>query len=181
MKEISMHILDIVMNSINAKATLVEVCIVDSKKINRLKISIKDNGVGMSSEMVKKAEDTFFTTRTTRKVGLGIPMFKESCERCNGSFNIQSKIGEGTLVECTYERDNIDRIPLGNMGDTIMAIIVSLRNCELLYTHITDIGTFILNTSQIRELLGERSIEDNEILLWIREYVNENIQTITFI
>ena len=181
MKEISMHILDIVMNSINAKATSIEVCIEDSKKLNRLEISIKDNGVGMNSEIAKKVEDPFFTTRTTRKVGLGIPMLKESCERCNGSFNIQSKVGEGTLIKCTYERNNIDRAPLGNMGDTIMAIIGSLESCELLYRHITDGGTFVLNTREIRELLDGGSIKDNEVLLWIREYVNENIQNITTI
>ena len=109
MKEISMHILDIVMNSVRAEATLIEINIEDSKKLNRLKISVKDNGMGMSDEMVKKVEDPFFTTRTTRKVGLGIPMLKDNCERCNGSFKIQSREREGTLIECDFERNNIDR------------------------------------------------------------------------
>lgn len=178
MKEISMHILDIAMNSIRAKSTLIEINIEDSKELNRLKISIKDNGKGMTSEMIKKVEDPFFTTRTTRKVGLGIPMLKESCERCNGFFNIQSSVGKGTLIECDFERDNIDRAPLGNMGDTIMAIIGALEDCELSYRHTTDNKAFVLNTSDIKELLGGGSIKDNEILLWIKEYVNENIENL---
>lgn len=181
MKEISMHILDIVMNSVKAKATLIEINIEDSIKYNRLKIAIKDNGVGMSSEMTKHATDPFFTTRTTRKVGLGIPMLKEACERCNGSFHINSEIGEGTLIECHFERNNIDRAPLGNMGDTIMTIINSLESCELLYKHKTDEDTFILNTAEIKELLNGSNIKDNEVMLWIKEYVNENIRSITTI
>jgi hypothetical protein len=181
MKEISMHILDIVMNSVKAKATLIEINIEDSIKYNRLKIAIKDNGIGMSSEMTKHATDPFFTTRTTRKVGLGIPMLKEACERCNGSFHINSEIGEGTLIECHFERNNIDRSPLGNMGDTIMTIINSLEKCELLYKHKTDEDTFILNTAEIKELLNGSNIKDNEVMLWIKEYVNENIRSITTI
>ncbi len=181
MKEISMHILDIVMNSVNANATMIEIFIEDSIKNNRLKVAIKDNGIGMSSEMTKKVTDPFFTTRTTRKVGLGIPMLKENCERCNGSFNISSKIGEGTLVECCFERNNIDRAPLGNIGDTIMTIINSLESCELIYKHETDRGVFILNTVEIKEILNGGNIKDSDIMLWIKEYVNENIRSITTI
>lgn len=179
MKEISMHILDIVMNSVKAKATLIELFIEDSDKNNRLKISIKDNGVGMGSEMLNHVTDPFFTTRTTRKVGLGIPMLKEACERCNGYLKINSKQGKGTIIECCFERNNIDRAPIGNMGDTIMTIINSLNGCELIYKHITDVGTFVLNTSEIKKVLEAGDINDTEILLWIREYVNENVRNIS--
>lgn len=179
MKEISMHILDIVMNSVKAKATLIELIIEDSIKNNILEISIKDNGIGMSNEMSKLVTDPFFTTRSTRKVGLGIPMLKEACERCNGFLKISSKLGEGTLIKCSFERNNIDRAPLGNIGDTIMAIINSLDNCELLYKHITDEGTFTLNTAEIKEVLDGSSISDNSVMLWIKDYVNENIRSIS--
>lgn len=179
MKEISMHILDIVMNSVKAKATLIELYIEDSIKYNWIKIKIKDNGIGMSSEMTKLVTDPFFTTRTTRKVGLGIPMLKEACERCNGFFNIASKIGDGTVIECCFERNNIDRAPLGNIGDTIMAIINALDNCELLYKYATDQKTFVLNTAEIKEVLDGGNIKDNEVMVWIKEYVNENIESIS--
>jgi hypothetical protein len=178
MKEISMHILDIVMNSIKAEASLIELFIEDSIKNNWLKIVIKDNGIGMTDEMVKQVTDPFFTTRTTRRVGLGIPMLKENCEMCNGYLKIKSVLNSGTTIECCFERDNIDRVPLGNMGDTIITIINSLKNCELLYKHSTDVNSFTLSTEEIRVVLDGGSINDNAVLIWIKEYVNENIESI---
>jgi len=179
MKEISMHILDIAMNSVKAKATLLEINIEESKKNNVLKFSIIDNGIGMSDEMTKQVIDPFFTTRTTRKVGLGLPMLKESCERCNGKLTIDSQLGKGTTVKCYFERNNIDRAPLGNMGDTIMTIINSLDDCELIYTHETDKGTFSMNTSEIKEILDNVHIKDNSVLLWIKDFINENTRELT--
>ena len=175
MKEISMHILDITMNSIKANATLIEIIIEDSIKDNWLKITIKDNGKGMSEETINKVTNPFYTTRTTRNVGLGIPMLKESCERCNGYLIINSKLGVGTTIFCFFERNNIDRAPLGNMGETIMTIINSMDNSELIYTHITNTETFIFNTIEIKTLIDGMDIKDNSVLLWIKEYINENV------
>lgn len=179
MKEISMHILDIVMNSVKAKATLIDIFIEDSIKNNWLKLIIKDNGIGMDNEMIKVATNPFFTTRTTRRVGLGLSMLKENCERCNGYLRINSKLGEGTIVDCCFERNNIDMAPLGNMGDTILTIINSLRECELLYNHITDEGSFTFSTVEIKDVLDVSSINNSKILLWIKEYINENIKSIS--
>jgi len=179
MKEISMHILDIAMNSLKAKSTILEIKVEESIKNNYLKISIIDDGIGMSEEMTKKIVDPFFTTRTTRKVGLGIPMLKESCERCNGNLCIDSQLGKGTIIKCWFERNNIDRAPLGNMGDTIMTIINCLDYCELIYTHETDLGTFSLKTAEVKDILETVNIKDNEVLLWIREYVNTNIKELS--
>lgn len=175
MKEISMHILDIVMNSIKADASLIELIIEDSKINNYLKLTIKDNGKGMSEEIINNVTNPFYTTRTTRKVGLGIPMLKESCERCNGYLKINSKLRVGTTIFCLFERNNIDRAPLGNMGETIMTIINSMDNCDLIYSHITDEGNFIFNTIDIKTTLEGLDIKDNSILLWIKEYINENV------
>jgi hypothetical protein len=175
MKELSMHILDITMNSIKAEATLVEINIEDSIKNNWLKITIKDNGRGMSEETVNKVTNPFYTTRTTRKVGLGIPMLKESCERCSGYLKIYSQEGSGTTVSCYFERDNIDRAPLGNMGETIMTIINSGDNCELIYTHDTDEGGFVFSTSEVKNVLEGMDISDTKVLIWIKEYINENV------
>ena len=179
MKEISMHILDIVMNSIKAKATLIELYILDSKIKNVLKIIIKDNGTGMSKETATRVINPFFTTRLTRKVGLGIPLLKEACERCNGNLSIKSILGEGTTLECFFEKDNIDRAPLGNMGDTVMTIINSLDDCELIYRHNTDFGSFELSTAEVKNMLENVNIKEPDIMLWIKEYVNENISGIT--
>jgi hypothetical protein len=179
MKEISMHILDIVINSVKAKSNLIEIYIEDSIKNNLVNVIIKDNGIGMSSETIKLVTNPFFTTRTTRRVGLGIPMLKENCERCNGYFKVDSKLEEGTLIKCSFERNNIDRPPLGNMGDTILTIINTLENCELIYKHKTDIGEFIFNTVDIKQMLDGANIKENEILVWLKEYVNENIRSIS--
>ena len=179
MKEISMHILDIAMNSVKAKATLLEIEIYDSIKANCIKLIIKDNGFGMSGEMLKKVTDPFFTTRTTRKVGLGLPLLKESCERCNGKLTIDSQLGRGTTVECFFERDNIDRAPMGNMGETIMTIINSLENCELIYTHVTDSGRFSLSTAEIKKILDGGDISDSGVLLWVKDFINENIKELS--
>lgn len=179
MKEISMHILDIAMNSVSSGAKLIEIIIEESKNNNLIKIVLKDNGHGMSYDTIKKVADPFYTTRATRKVGLGIPLLKEACERCNGYFKINSEVGKGTTVECTFERDNIDRAPIGNMGDTIITIINSLDNCELLYKYITDEKSFVLSTLELRNILEETDIKSNDILLWIKEYVSENMKTMS--
>ncbi|HNZ82537.1 MAG: ATP-binding protein [Sedimentibacter sp.] len=178
MKELSMHILDITMNSIKAEASLVEIKIEDSKKNNNLTIAISDNGNGMSEEVINKVTNPFYTSRTTRKVGLGIPMLKEACERCSGYLKIESKVGLGTTVFCSFERDNIDRAPLGNMGETIMTIINSADNIELLYNHKTDSGEFTFDTREVKEMLDDIDINDISILLWIKEYINENVNIV---
>lgn len=175
MKEISMHILDIAMNSIKAQASLIEITIEDSTVNNWLKITIKDNGRGMSKEVINRVTDPFYTTRTSRKVGLGIPMLKEACERCGGYFEIRSELNVGTSIFCYFEKNNIDRAPLGNMGETIMTIINSMDEGDLVYTHISDSKTFIFSTSEIKTMLGGMDINDTGVLLWIKEYVNENV------
>ena len=179
MKEISMHILDIAMNSVKAKATMLEINVEESKKDNVLRFSIIDNGIGMSDEMTKKVIDPFFTTRTTRKVGLGLPMLKESCERCNGKFTINSQLDKGTTVNCYFERNNIDRAPLGNMGDTIMTIINCLDDCELIYNHVTDKGSFSLKTVEIKKILEGVRIKENSVLLWIKDFINEKLNELS--
>ncbi|MDD2397582.1 MAG: HAMP domain-containing sensor histidine kinase [Tissierellia bacterium] len=173
-----MHILDIAMNSIKADASLVEINIEDSIKNNRLMITIADNGKGMSEDVINRVTNPFYTTRSTRKVGLGIPMLKEACERCNGYLKIESKIGVGTKVFCNFERDNIDRAPLGSMGETIMAIINSGDNFELIYTHKTDTGEFIFDTSEVKGMIEGIDIKDIGVLLWIKEYINENVNIV---
>ncbi len=173
MKELSLHILDIVQNSIKANASLIEVIITESTKENTFEITIKDNGCGMDEETVKNVTNPFFTTRTTRKVGLGIPLLHESTNRCNGSFRIDSQVGVGTTLYCSFERNNIDRAPLGDISGTVMTIINSLMNCEFKYMHIVDDESFELSTINIKDVLGTNNLNSPEILLWIKEYVDE--------
>lgn len=174
MKELSLHILDIVQNSIKADASLIELSIVEDSVKNIFSIKIKDNGCGMDEETVKNVVNPFFTTRTTRKVGLGLPLLQEAALRCNGTFDIQSEKGVGTSVYCTFERNNIDRAPLGDISSTIMTIVSSLENCEFIFIHVLDDKDYEFSTIKIKEILEESNLNSYDILIWIKEYIEES-------
>jgi hypothetical protein len=176
MKELSMHILDITMNSVKAEAKLIEITIEENTKNNSIRITIKDDGKGMSKEILENVTNPFYTTRTTRKVGLGLSLLKEASERCNGYLKINSQLGIGTIVESVFEKNNIDRAPIGNIGDTILVIINSLINCELIYNHDVDGKKFTISTMQLKEILGSVDINDSNVIIWVKEYVNESIK-----
>lgn len=178
MKELSLHILDVARNSIRANASLIEITIEENEKDNYIKIIIKDNGNGMDEETLKKVTNPFFTTRKVRNVGLGIPLLKAATERCNGCFKIFSTKNVGTKVECLFERNNIDRAPLGNMSDTIMVLISSLKDAELSYNHIYNENSFCFETSEIRKILDGVEISSPDVLIWIKEFLEENLNNI---
>jgi hypothetical protein len=175
MKELSLHILDIAQNSIKAEANLIEIEIDENINNNLLSISIKDNGNGMDEEILKKVIDPFFTTRTVRNVGLGIPLLKNAAERCDGSFEISSRIGFGTEVKAVFVYNHIDRAPLGKMGDTMMVLLNNSEKFEIYYKHIYNSNEFVFDTKEIRALLEDVNITSPDILLWIKDYIKENI------
>ncbi|QSX06202.1 ATP-binding protein [Sedimentibacter sp. zth1] len=174
MKELSLHILDIVQNSIKASATLIIVTFSDNIVSNSVKITIEDNGVGMDEDTLQNVLNPFYTTRTTRKVGLGLSLLNEAANRCNGFLNITSKIGIGTKVECMFEKNNIDTAPLGNISETIITIVNSMcTSCDLIYRHTVNDNMFEFSTIKIKEILQEVDINSPDVLKWIREYINE--------
>ncbi|HPG92717.1 MAG TPA: ATP-binding protein, partial [Clostridia bacterium] len=162
MKELSLNILDIASNSITAKATKIEITVKYVFSQNLLSIEIIDNGCGMDEEMVKRVSDPFTTTRKTRNVGLGIPFFKESAVSSGGQFSINSKIGEGTKVSATYQIDNIDRMPLGNLAETICTLISAKNDIRYVLTYRVDEREFVLDTDEVRNILGEVDISNTE-------------------
>lgn len=174
-----MHILDIAQNSITAKCSLVEIEVEEDIPKNRLVIQIKDDGCGMSEEMVQRVSDPFTTTRTTRKVGMGIPLFKEAAESAGGSFSITSQLGVGTTVRAEFQYDHIDRQPLGNMADTLPIIIGNCENADLVYIHRVNGQEFALDTREIRTILGEEiALSTPDVMSWIRDYVKEGEERI---
>lgn len=175
MRELSLHILDIAQNSISAEADEIRIAIIEDYKKDRLAICIKDDGKGMDELTLKKVVDPFYTTRTTRKVGLGIPMFKASAELCDGSFSITSKLGVGTELVAEFKHSHIDRMPLGNMSDTLITIINSSDKIDLTYTHKIGDETFTLSTREIKKTLGELPIRNLDVLIWLRDYIKENL------
>lgn len=178
MKELSLHILDLCENSINAKASFIKIKIVENLVEDILTIKIVDNGEGMNKEYVKNVDNPFITTRKTRRVGLGISLFKVAAIRCDGNFKISSKKNLGTKVIANFKHSHIDRSPLGDIGDTIITILNSQSDFELVYIHKVNKKKFIFDTRMIKKILNDVDIKDGNILLWIRDYINENIKEI---
>ena len=131
--EISLNILDISQNSISAKATQIKIMVWVNTFKQQIKVQIKDNGTGMDAETVKRVTDPFYTTRTTRKVGLGIPFFKQEAECTGGSFSISSVLGQGTDIQAIFCTDHIDCMPLGNLNETVYSLIVMHPDIEFYY------------------------------------------------
>lgn len=171
-----MHILDIVKNSTKAGASLVEVEIDESEKKNVLEITISDNGCGMDEDFLKNVTDPFKTTRTTRKVGMGLSLFKAAAELTGGQFEIKSKLGEGTTVKAVFMRDSIDRQPLGDMASTMMTLISGNSETEFIYKHSFEENVFEFSTVQVKEILGPVSIDSPEVLAWINGYISDGLK-----
>ena len=178
MRELSLHILDIAQNSIKAEAECLRIVVIEDLAADKLTIKIKDDGTGMDSETVSKVIDPFYTTRTTQKVGLGIPLFKTSAEQCGGYFEIKSNLGAGTEIIAVFKHSHIDRVPLGNMPDTIVTIINGCDNMDLVYTHTFNGVTFTLNTKEIKKLLDGVPISNLDVISWLREYITEGLAEI---
>lgn len=178
MKELSLHILDIVQNSISAGASLVEIEIIQNTNKDEFILQIEDNGHGIDKEMLRKIKDPFFTTRTTRKIGLGIPLLKAAAERCKGELSIESEVGKGTKVIASFIDSNIDRAPLGNMWDTLAGLIICSEKIDFVYKHSYNEKIFMLDTREIKKTLQEVPITSPDVLEWIREYIKEGIKNI---
>ncbi|MBQ7936164.1 MAG: ATP-binding protein [Clostridia bacterium] len=178
MKELSLNILDITYNSIKAKATKIAITLSERISENTVRIEIKDNGCGMDEDFLSKVTDPFVTTRTTRKVGLGIPLFKQSAEDTDGSFSITSKVGEGTVVRASFRLDHLDRAPIGDMSSTIVSLIQANDQIRFIYHHETDKGSFVLDTDELHAQLGDVPLSEPAVLNWIGEYINENLEDI---
>jgi len=175
MRELSLHILDIAHNSIAAKAETLRIAIIEDIENDQLTIRIKDDGRGMDETTLKRVVDPFYTTRTTRKVGLGIPMFKAAAEQCGGEFEIKSALGVGTEIDAIFQHSHIDRVPLGNMTETIITIIMANIDMDLIYTHDINGHKFTLNTKDIKKTLGDLPINNMDVVIWLKSYINENL------
>lgn len=175
MKELSLHILDIMQNSVRAQATCIQLEIKEIPSINQLIICIEDNGCGMSKELEKQVISPFTTTRTLRKVGLGIPLLHQLCEECNGSLQVISEEGKGTTLTAKMMYDHIDRLPLGDVGSTLYSLILARPDTRYIYNHYYEKKHFGFDTEELNILLEGVPINEPDILLWIKNYIGENI------
>ena len=175
MRELALHILDIVENALEADARHVELVIIEDHAADRLTITVRDDGRGMDAETVHKVRDPFYTTRTTRHVGLGIPLLAAAAERCAGGLDIQSTPGKGTTLTATFQHSHIDRAPLGDMPGTLMGILLREQAFDLSYTHRIRVGscehTFELDTREIKQQLGDIPLATPAVRRWLGEYI----------
>ena len=179
MRELSLNVMDVAQNSVRAEASLITIDVSESDKNDNLTISISDNGCGMTEEQVKQTIDPFFTTRTTRKVGLGVPLFKMSAEQTGGSFSIESEVGKGTVTTASYVKSHVDMTPLGDINSTIEILIRCNPDIDFVFNHSTDNGSFTLDTRELREVLGDDvSLDTPDVLEWINAFLEEQTQII---
>ena len=174
MRELSLNVLDIAQNSVSANASLIEIELTEDTKTNDLLIGIYDNGKGMTAEQVENVRDPFFTTRTTRKVGMGIPLFKFAAEITGGKLDIESEVGVGTKVRAYFKTDHLDFTPVGDMTSTMISLITMNLHIDFLYRRKIDGREFTLDTRQLKEILGDVPLNEPSIAMWIQQYINEN-------
>lgn len=174
MRELSLHVLDLLENALAAGASLVTCTICEDTRANTLVIQVQDDGRGMDAETQARALDPFYTTRTTRRVGLGLPLLKAAAELCNGGLTVDSAVGRGTTVRAWFEYDHIDRAPLGDMAGTLLgALLYGRASWDLVYQHRADNRTFALDTREMREMLGEAPLSHPAVRQWLEEYLRQ--------
>lgn len=174
MRELSLNVLDIAQNSIAANSSLVTIEVNEKTALHELVFTVADNGKGMTKEQLSAVRDPFFTTRTTRKVGLGVPLFKMAAEMTGGSFSIESEVGKGTKVKAVFKTDNIDFTPLGDMTSTIVTLVTMNTHIDFVYNFRKDEHEFSLDTRKLKEILGDVPLSEPSIAQWLTEYINEN-------
>ncbi len=173
-----MHIMDIIQNSVRAEASNVQLEIVESQKDDLFSIVIKDDGFGMSEQVLAKAVDPFFTTRTTRKLGLGLSLLKQNAEQTGGRMNISSKEGVGTELEAVFSHSHLDRPSLGDVAGTMVLLVGANPEMDFIYKHSSDNGEYVFDTKEVKEVLEEVSVSDPEIMKYLKEMIKENLNTI---
>ena len=176
MNELSLNILDIAQNSIVAEATLVEIDLEEDSSSDRITIRVKDNGKGMSEDFLKAVEDPFITTRTTRKIGLGISFLKEAAEMTGGSISLESELGVGTIITASFVMSHIDRQPIGNLTETIITLVTLNTEIDFIIRYKVNENEFVFSTQEVKELLGgDVSLNSHQIVIFLTEYVSEHI------
>ena len=178
MKDLALHILDILQNSVTAGATLIKLEIDETPEKDSYSLKFTDNGRGMEKSMIQQVTDPFFTTRTTRKVGLGLPLLKQNAERTGGNLMILSTPGQGTEVQAKFGFSNIDRLPTGDIAGTLALTVSSYPAIDFIYTHTTPEGIFIFDTKEIKETLEDVPISNPQVIAFMKDLIRENLEAI---
>lgn len=175
MRELSDNIMDIAQNSISAGAALTQVHVKISHQEDLITFTFQDDGCGMSEELVRSVVEPFTTTRKTRKVGLGLPLLKQTAEMTGGKMDIQSAVGVGTTVTATFGLGHIDRPPLGDVAGAWFSLVVMNPEKDFLFTYDYDGQVFTFDTREIREAVAPLPLNQMEISAWIKDCISQEI------
>lgn len=175
MKELSLHLLDIAENSIAAGANDIRITIREDNRIDLLQMSVQDDGRGMSEELVAHVTDPYITTRTTRKVGLGIPLLKFAAESCNGSLEIKSRRGEGTYISVQFQRSHIDRMPMGDLPATILHLVIANPQIHWVFEYRFNDHSTVFDDAPIKQELGDIPMSEPDVLAVLQEMIQTMI------
>ena len=178
MRELSLHLLDIAQNSIVAGAACITLWVEEQPETDRLTIGVADDGRGMTPEQLVAVRDPFYTTRTTRKVGMGVPLLRMAAEMAGGGLSIESEVGKGTTLTATFQLSRIDRAPLGDMIGTVSALIRLNPALDFVYRYTRGTSGFEMETRELRGILGDVPLDTPDVLRWIEEYLAEQQQQV---
>jgi anti-sigma regulatory factor (Ser/Thr protein kinase) len=177
-RELALHVLDILQNAVEAGATRVSLDIREDESADMLTITVGDNGRGMDAAGLAKATDPFYTSRTTRHVGLGLPLWSAAAERAGGRITVQSQPGVGTSVAASFRLSHPDRQPLGDVTGALLAFVLAERPVDLRYWHQTARGEFAFDTAEIRSTLADVPISHPAVRQWLAEYLAEGEESV---
>jgi hypothetical protein len=179
LQELSFHILDLVENSISAKSTEIKIIICEDEKNDLMVLEIEDNGSGVPAEILSGITDPFVTTRTTREIGLGLTLTKETARDCEGDLTVKSKLKKGTRVRAQLKFNHINRDPLGDIADTIAMLMITNADVNFIYRHVTVHGEFEINSGEIKEVLGgDVPLHNPKVIKFIRFEIGSGLRDI---
>lgn len=178
MQDLSLHILDVAENSIKAQAHRIEIKIDENQEQDLFSLEINDDGVGMDAEMAERALDPFFSTKTTRRIGLGLPLLAEAARTANGHFNLESEPGKGTKVKATFQASHIDMKPLGDITQTLVTLIMGHPEVDILYWHKCNHELYSLDTVEVKDQLDGIPISSPEVIQFLKNYIKEGLDNL---
>jgi len=176
LREIALHVLDIAENGVAANADCIHIHVEENRSANILKIVVNDNGKGIAPDKVHRITDPFFTTRTTRRVGLGLSLFETAARQCEGDFTVESEPGKGTRITATFQYNHIDRVPVGDMAATIATLIIGNPKVDFVYHHSIDGRLFALDTREIKQAADGISLSDPVVVFRLTRQVRSALE-----
>jgi hypothetical protein len=176
MQDLSLHILDIVENAIASKASHVAIRITEDFDKDQMIVEIEDDGEGIPPHLLEKVVDPFFTTRTTRKIGLGLSLLQQAAQACEGDLQVQSLQGKGTLVRASFRYNHIDRKPLGDMASTMVTLIVGNPQMDFHYVHRKGERTFVFDTLELKRELDDVPIDHPQVVQFVRKEIHKGLR-----